>query len=205
MGNDTASATVLDEDRMRADLYNFIGALLARQPSDAMLGRCRELGGDATPIGSAIAALAAAARKTDAASADREYHALFIGVGRGELVPYASFYMTGFLNEKPLARLRQDMIRLGIQRAPDVCEPEDGIASLCEMMAGLITGAFGAPASLSEQRAFFNTHLAPWAETFFNDLAHAQSARLYAPLGALGAAFMQIEKEAFRMTGDAPV
>jgi len=186
---------------MRADLYNFLGALLARQPSDAVLQKCRTLTGDDTPIGSAIAALARAARQTDAAAADREFHDLFIGVGRGEVLPYASYYQTGFLNEKPLALLRADMLRLGIRRAEGVAEPEDGIASLCEMMAGLITGAFGAPLPLERQRDFFNTHLAPWAEAFFSDLAAASSARLYAPLGELGVAFMRIEKEAFRMTG----
>ncbi len=186
---------------MRADLYNFLGALMARPPSDQLLQQCRSLSGDDTSIGTAIAALARAARQTDAATADREYHNLFIGVGRGEVLPYASYYLTGFLHEKPLAQLRGDMLKLGIARADGVAEPEDGIASLCEMMAGLITGAFGAPLPIEEQRAFFNRHLAPWAENFFNDLAAAGSARLYAPVGELGAAFIRIEKEAFRMAG----
>ena len=77
---------------------------------------------------------------------------LTLEIGRGELVPFASYYRTGFLNEKPLAKLRGDMARLGIARAESVKEPEDHIAALCEMMAGLITGAFGAPQGLAAQQ-----------------------------------------------------
>ncbi len=87
---------------------------------------------------------------------EREFNALFIGLGRGELLPYASYYLTGFLNEKPLASLRHDMAARGMTRAPNVYEPEDNIASLMEMMAGMIVGRFGAPATLADQRDFFN-------------------------------------------------
>ena len=129
--------------------------------------------------------------------------ALFIGLGRGELVPYASYYMTGFLNEKPLATLREDMNLLRIARAPNVYEPEDNIASLMEMMAGLITGAFGAAAPISRQRGFYNKHIAPWARHFFTDLEGAKGSVFYAPVGAVGRIFMDIEREAFRMSGGA--
>ncbi len=107
----------------------------------------------------------------------REYDDLFIGLVRGEVLPYASYYLTGFLNEKPLALLRRDMARLGIARTPDVQEPEDHIASICEMMAGLIRGRFGGPVGLTAQREFFAAHLAPWAEHFFGDLEGAKNAR----------------------------
>ena len=84
-------------------------------------------------------------------------------------------------------------------RADTVKEPEDHIAALCEMMAGLITGAFGAPVDLAGQRRFFDSHLEPWAPLFFEDLEKARSARLYAPIGTLGRLFMAIEKTAFMM------
>ena len=134
------------------------------------------------------------------AAAEREYFALFIGVARGELVPYASYYLTGFLNEKPLAKLRADMQALGIARKTDVKEPEDHIASICEMMAGLIAGSFGAPADLAAQRGFYDKHLAPWAGKFFADLEKAQAADLYRPVGEIGQLFLAIEAEAFGMT-----
>jgi TorA maturation chaperone TorD len=129
----------------------------------------------------------------------REYQNLFIGVGRGELVPYGSYYITGFLNEKPLARLRNDMGRLGIARRDNVSESEDHIAALCEMMSGLILGDFDGAADLAEQKAFFQAHLAPWVKTFFTDLEGARSSVFYACIGQLGAAFMDVETQAFEM------
>ena len=119
--------------------------------------------------------------------------------GRGELLPYASYYLTGFLNEKPLARLRGHMGELGIERSPEVKEPEDHIATLCEMMSGLILGSFGTPLSVEDQHAFFNTHIATWATHFFKDLEAAEGSVFYAPIGKIGRAFMEIEIEAFRM------
>jgi len=190
---------IAEEDRLRADFYDFLGALLALPPSEALLKETAALTGDASDLGRAVATLAHLAGKASVKSAEREYNALFIGVARGELLPYCSYYMTGFLNEKPLALLRQDMGRLAITRAPNVFEPEDNIASLCEMMAGLITGRFGHVADLDTQRAFFNKHIAPWAGHFFADLEAAKSSVLYAPVGKAGRAFVEIEAEAFRM------
>ena len=159
----------------------------------------RGLSGDESELGQGIKALAVAARGTTAEAAKQEYFDLFIGLGQGELLPYASYYLTGFLNEKPLARLRGDMARLHIARAEEVSEPEDHIAALCEMMAGLIAGNFGEPVSLDEQRRFFDTHIGCWAPRFFEDLQAAQSAVLYMPVGAIGRLFMQIESQAFEM------
>ena len=129
---------IAEEDRLRADLYGFLSALLAAPPDKELLARTALLEGDETPLGRSIAALAKLAGQCGPDAAEREFNALFIGLGRGELLPYASYYMTGFLNEKPLALLRKDMAGLGISRAANVFEPEDNIASLCEMMAGLI-------------------------------------------------------------------
>jgi len=196
-----AAPMIAEEDQLRADLYGYLSALLASPPDKALLGRSATLKGDESDLGSAINTLATLASKVSAASVEREFNDLFIGLGRGELLPYASYYMTGFLNEKPLAVLRDDMRKNGITRAPNVYEPEDNIASLLEMMAGLITGRFGSPASISRQREFFNRHLAPWARHFFADLEGAKGSVFYAPVGAIGRKFLVIEAEAFRMTG----
>ncbi len=193
---------MLEEDRLRADLYDFLAALLARPPSDDLVKKCRALEGDETSLGQAIAALASVARVHNAVGVEREFNRLFIGVGRGELLPFASVYMTGFLNEKPLAALRNDMMRLGVERSPDVFEPEDNIGSLCEMMAGLITGRFGSPLSIQGQHDFFSRHIGPWAEHFFSDLEGAQTSVFYAPVGTIGRMFMEIEKDAFRLAGE---
>lgn len=201
----TATAETLDiapEDRLRADLYNYLGLLLARPADQMLLDQTAGLSGDDSPIGEAINGLARVANATKPKSAEREFNALFIGLGRGELLPYASYYLTGFLNEKPLAKLRQDMSALQMTRADNVFEPEDSMAALMEMMGGMIVGRFGQPARLDQQRTFFNNHIAPWATHFFTDLEAAKTSVLYASVGAVGREFMAIEKEAFRMTAD---
>jgi len=196
---EASMAAVAPEDTLRADLYDLLSALLSRPPDRALIDRVAGLSGDDTALGRAVTALARVAKATTARAADREFHALFIGLSRGELLPYASYYMTGFLHEKPLAILRTDMARLQITRAETVYEPEDNIASLCEMMAGLIRGRFGAPADLGTQKDFFAAHLGPWAAHFFEDLEGAKGSVLYAPVGAVGRAFVEIEREAFRL------
>lgn len=202
MTNTAQNIDITEEDRLRADLYGFLSAYLANPPSRGLLEQTQKLTGDGSDMGQAIATLARMAQAATPGSAEREFNELFIGVGRGELLPYASYYITGFLNEKPLAILRADMAAFQISRAPNVYDPEDNIASLMEMMAGLIEGRFSAPASLAQQRTFFNRHIAPWAGHFFADLEGARASVLYAPLGAVGRHFMQIEREGFRLGGD---
>ena len=192
-------ARLTEEEALRADMYGLLATLLARPPGQDILDAAAALEGDASDLGRGITALGKLARTATPASAEREYNALFIGLGRGELLPYASYYLTGFLNEKPLAVLRQHMAQLGIERSADVKEPEDHIATLCEMMAGLIRGDFGEALSIDDQHAFFNTHIATWAGHFFGDLEGAKGSVLYAPVGKVGRAFMEIEIEAFRM------
>ncbi len=202
----TAEAiSIPDEDLLRADLYDYLAALLSNPPAQSLLDNTAALSGDDTDLGRAIDALSRLAKITTPAGAEREFNALFIGMARGEILPYASFYLTGFLNEKPLAALRRDMLGLGIERAPNVFEPEDNIASLCEMMAAIIRGRFGDPTDLTRQRDFFNKHIGPWASHFFSDLEGAKNSVLYAPVGTVGTVFMEIEKEAFRMAGDSSV
>ncbi len=188
------------EDRLRADFYNFLGLLLSGPPDQLLLDQMAGLSGDDSDLGQAIQAMARVAKVTKPAAAEREFNALFIGLGRGELLPYASFYLTGFLNEKPLAQLRNDMAARGITRAQNVYEPEDNIASLMEMMAGMIVDRFGAPASLEDQKAIWSKHIGPWAAHFYSDLEGAENSVLYASVGTAGRVFMEIEREAFRMT-----
>ena len=200
--NAAAQIEVASEDRLRADLYNFMGLILSAPPDQILLDQCASLSGDESDLGKAIAALSRVAKVTKPKSVQSEFNALFIGLGRGELLPYASYYLTGFLNEKPLAVLRNDMAQRGMTRAQNVFEPEDNIASLMEMMAGMIVGRFGTPASIDDQKQFFNKHIAPWAGHFFTDLEGAKNSVLYASVGSVGRAFMEIEREAFRMTAD---
>ena len=190
---------VAEEDRLRADLYNFLGLILSAPPDEMLLAQTAGLSGDDTALGQAIATLAKMARVTRPKAVESEYNRLFIGLGRGELLPYASYYMTGFLNEKPLAALRQDMTRHGLARAETVFEPEDNIASLMEMMGAMIVGRFGTPAPVATQKEFFNRHIATWAGHFFADLEGAKGSVFYAPVGSIGRTFMEIEAEAFRL------
>ena len=198
--NPAQDITIGSEDRLRADLYNFIGLILSAPPDPLLLDQCIGLSGDDSDLGKAISSLSRVARVTNPKKVESEFNALFIGLGRGELLPYASYYLTGFLHEKPLATLRSDMALRGMVRAPSVYEPEDNIASLMEMMGGMIVGRFGIPAELADQRQFFNKHIAPWAGHFFTDLEAAKNSILYASVGSVGRAFIDIEREAFRMT-----
>lgn len=194
------STDILPEDELRASQYRLLARFLAKPPDAGLLRLAAGFSGDDTDLGKALALLARLARNVTETKASEEYHELFIGVGRGELMPYGSYYMTGFLNEKPLALLRQDMAGLGMARAEGNAEPEDHIAALSDMMAGLIMGDFGAPLDLAEQKRFFDEHMVPWAGQFFTDLENAKAATLYTPVGTLGRVFMEIETTAFAMT-----
>ncbi|MCT4608553.1 MAG: molecular chaperone TorD family protein [Pelagimonas sp.] len=199
MSTATAPA-IAEEDRLRADLYNFMGLLLAGPPDEMLLAQTAGLSGDDSDLGQAVTTLAKMARISKPKAVESEFNKLFIGLGRGELLPYASYYLTGFLNEKPLAQLRQDMTARGLARAENVFEPEDNIASLMEMMGAMIVGRFGTPADLATQKEFFNRHIAPWAAHFFGDLEGAKNSVFYTPVGTVGRTFMEIEAEAFRLS-----
>jgi TorA maturation chaperone TorD len=186
-----------DVDAARAAEYALLSVLLARAPDAEFLARLARLRADASPLGLAHAALAEAAAATTAERAEREFFNLFIGLGRGELMPYGSYYISGFLYERPLARLREDLGRLGIARAEHNCEPEDQAAILCEIMAGLAGGKFPAPSGAD--RALFEKHLAPWIGRFFADLERAAEADFYRRVGTLGRLFINIETEAFAL------
>ncbi len=199
MADEVAQFDIAEEDRLRAQWYALLAQLLSAPPDAATLELARSLTGDSTDLGQGVTALAAAAKGVTVAGLEEEYFNLFIGVGQGELLPFGSYYLTGFLQEKPLAALRGDMDELGIGRAEGVKEPEDHISSLCEMMAGMITGAFGEPVGLDRQRAFFGKHIGCWAPRFFEDLQAAGSAAFYMPIGLIGSVFMAVESQAFEM------
>jgi len=186
-----------DVDASRAQEYSLLATLLSRSPDAATLNRIAKLGGDATSLGLAHQALALAAGNASAERIAREYFTLFIGVGRGELLPYGSYYLTGFLNERPLARLREDLGAYGIERAEGQAEPEDNAATLCEIMAGMASGQFQVTDRI--QQRFFEKHLASWIGRFFVDLERAEAAEFYRDVGALGRIFLQTETEAFTL------
>ncbi|MCU0839083.1 MAG: molecular chaperone TorD family protein [Rhodospirillales bacterium] len=185
----------------RAHLYGFLAGLLAAPPSAATLAALAAVPNDGSTLGRLVGALSSVAARTSVDEVECEFSTLFIGLTAGELQPYASYYQTGFLFERPLANLRRDMQRLSIGRGDNVHEPEDHIAALCEMMQGLILGRYGPPADLSVQRAFFAAHMAPWVERFFHDLEKAEACPFYRQIGVLGRAFMAIEEEAFVLAG----
>ena len=188
------------EQHYRAGLYGLLGALMRSAPDEGTLRHTAALAPDVdrehAELALAMNMLALAARHSTPMALREEYHDLFIGLGRGELVPYGSWYQTGFLMEKPLGLLRNDLRRLGFERADDVHEPEDHIAALCEVMALLILD----DTPLNEQQAFFDTHIGSWASGFFADLAKAESAVFYRSVARLGTAFIAVEKSYLSLT-----
>jgi TorA maturation chaperone TorD len=196
--NGRKMAEDIDEvDAARAQEYALLATLLTRAPDTELLSRISQLRADASPLGLAHAALAEAAEQTNAERVGQEYFDLFIGLGRGELLPYGSYYLTGFLHERPLARLREDLAKIGIARAEGVVEPEDHAGILCEVMSGLASCRLPAPPD--SDRLIFDRHMAPWITRFFTDMENAQAADFYRRLGALGRIFMGIETEAFEL------
>ena len=184
----------LAEQARRAGIYSLLAALLRDYPEPATLDYAAQLSADSgdnkTDLAVAFSMLSLAARHSDATTLRDEFHALFIGLGRGELVPYGSWYQTGFLMEKPLGQLRADLAVLGFERDDSVREPEDHIAALCEVMAYLITDNM----PVDTQRHFFDNHLGNWADRFFDDLAGAGNAVFYRSVARIGTAFLAIEK-----------
>jgi len=196
--NSSRSAILSDEiERARAQEYILLATLLAKAPDSDLLARLASLDGNDSALGIAHAALAAAAADTRQDKVDREFSDLFIGVGRGELLPYGSYYLSGALNDRPLARLRTDLARLGIARTQVCGEPEDHAAILCEIMASLIDGRFDT--SFGADRDMFEKHIAPWMGRFFADLEQAQAAHFYRSVGRIGRCFIEIEGEAFKL------
>jgi TorA maturation chaperone TorD len=194
--------TVSSEDRARAQVYALLAGLLVRPPQESLLQTLRQIEAELPSNGdvdmaAAWGALKQAAARAHAAAVEDEYQELFVGIGRGELVPYGSWYVTGFLMEKPLAELRADLRRLGFERQEGVHEPEDHAAALCETMSLLSASPEFA---LEQQREFFEKHIGPWMGRFFGDLSGAKSASFYRAVGLLGQRFLEVERTYLSMT-----
>jgi len=192
-------ASLEPEDRLRADTYRVLGRLLARAPDAEALDlfATAPVSNEDNLLAVAWRMLAMSAERSTAEKVADEYQSLFIGLGRGELVPFGSWYLTGFLMEQPLARLRIDMQKLGFERQDDIAEPEDHAAALCEIMALLAEDS--GPGSLESQAAFFETHIGPWMARFFRDLQEAPSASFYRAVGQLGEQFINTDKHYLEM------
>lgn len=195
------------EDQVRAHTYALLGALMSSPPSQDLLDTLATLelplenpledsGGSEPAFAAAWRQLKIAAGRATAGSVRDEYQNLFVGLGRGEVMPYGSWYMTGFVMDKPLALLRADLAALGIERQSDVKEPEDHVAALCETMAMLVTDHQGQ----HDQRRFFDSHLAPWVNSFFRDLQGAKSAAFYKAVAQFGDQFAEFESRYLSMT-----
>jgi TorA maturation chaperone TorD len=197
-----APKAVSEEDMARASEYAMIGALVRSAPTAAQLAEVARLRGDASELGLLHMTLAEAAEETTADAESKEFFRLFVGVGRGELLPYGSYYLTGFLHERPLARVREDLVRLGIERQAGLYEPEDHLGILFDVMAGLASGQLSqgiADEGLAQQKAFFTRHIEPWALKAFADLESAAETHFYKAVARVGAAFIAIESQGFAL------
>jgi TorA maturation chaperone TorD len=184
---------ITQEQQYRAAAYGMLAALLRSAPDKMLINQVSGFsevddGGDEMTVSMSLLGLAAENCPEPAIAA--EFHDLFIGLGRGELLPYGSYYLTGFLMEKPLGDLRDDLDRLGFEREADVHEPEDHIAALCEVMVMLIQEG----CSTVIQQDFFTKHIDSWGQQFFADLAVAKNAVFYRAVARFAAAFINLEK-----------
>jgi len=190
----------LDESQqIRASSYALLAALLANPPGDGLLAQLQTIEADkddAKDIVNAWSMLRLAAEMNNVESINDEYYVLFIGIGRGELVPYASWYLTGFLMEKPLAHLRQRLSELGYERQDDVNEPEDHVAALCEVMGQLILDD---ETDFETEQLFYQDFIDNWMGRFFHDLQHTETTGFYRAVGQLGESILEIEKRYFSM------
>ncbi len=186
-------ASIEEEQRYRASAWALLAALLRAAPDQALLDHVGKLSPDgddeSDELHEAMSSLASAAQGQDPAGLEAEFNNLFIGVGRGETVPYGSWYRTGFLMEQPLSDLRDDLRALGFERSADTREPEDHAAAILEVFSVMIADGF----SLPQQQGFFETHMQPWLERFFADLGRGQSADFYKPVAQFGAAILKLE------------
>ena len=195
-----------DEGRLRADTYSILASLLSAPPTRDILDCLNHIqpapqpapnyaDADSTDSGDLAQAwqqLRRAADQADLQSLNDEYHALFIGLGRGEVVPYGSWHLTGFLMEKPLSDLRDDLRSLGFEADDRQKDPEDHIAALCEVMALIIRAG---DVDEARERAFFVHRVHPWAGEFFKELQAARAAQFYKAVGLLGQQFVELENQ----------
>lgn len=189
------------EETARADLYGLLATLYAAPPSQDLIDTIASARSEGEGVlERAWAGLVAACREADAESLRDEYESLFIGVGKPEVMLYGSYYLSGFLMEKPLAALRTDLAALGLERDASVAESEDHIAMLCEVMRYLIASNEIAPVGIAGQKRFFATHLQPWVMPLCEAIAAHPDARFYRVVTGLAQTFFEVEMQAFDMS-----
>jgi TorA maturation chaperone TorD len=193
----------LDEETARAEVYGLLAALYYAAPSQSLHDNLRLAATEAPAAGAVLEAswsdLVAAAREQSLPEITREFDALFGGVSRPEVYLFGSHYLSGFLNEKPLAALRGDIAELGLARNEAMSETEDHVAYLCEVMRYLIAGDDVAVANLTRQREFFSRHVQSWLPQMCEALAVHPKARFYRALAAFTQAFVGVESQGFDM------
>lgn len=197
-------SSALDEETARAELYGLIAELFYAPPTPALLAQLRVAATEAPASGGFLEepwrALVGTARDMDDASIQREHEALFGGVGKPEVYVYASHYLSGFLNEKPLAQLRTDLAALGLTRdAATMSETEDHVSYLMEVMRFLVAGDDVAVSNLTQQAKFFAAHVQTWVLGLCDALQANPRARFYAALAELTRAFVSVETQGFDM------
>jgi TorA maturation chaperone TorD len=188
------------EETARADLYGLLASLLYAPPPQALIDAIAS----AAPQGESLlerawANLSVCCKTLQAESARREYEDMFIGVGKPEVMLYGSWHLSGFLMEKPLVELRNDLEKLGLQRSEAMPESEDHIAALCEVMRYLIASDDAAHASIAAQKAFFGTHMQPWVLAMCDAIETHRGAKFYAAVAHLARTFFEVEMQAFDM------
>jgi TorA maturation chaperone TorD len=196
-------ASTLDEETARAEVYGLLAALYYAAPSIELHENLRVAVTEAPAAGALLEGswgeLVAAAREQSLPDIAREYDALFGGVGKPELYLFGSHYLSGFLNEKPLAALRADIAALGLARDETMPETEDHVAYLCEVMRYLIAGDDVAVANLTRQREFFARHVQPWLPMMCEAIMQHPKARFYRALAAFTQTFVSVEAQGFDM------
>lgn len=200
---DSLRSSALDEETARSELYGLLALVYYAPPTTELIANMRVTATDAPAAGAFLEApwraLVGVARDMTDEAIQSEYNALFGGVGKPEIYLYGSHFLSGFLNEKPLAKLRTELARLGLARDEGMSETEDHFAYLCEVMRYLIAGDDVAVANLTRQREFFCTHLQPWVMTMCDDIQKHPKARFYAAVAELTRAFMNVEAQGFDM------
>ena len=193
----------LDEETARAEVYGLLATLYYAPPPAELLQNLRVAVTEAPTVGGFLEepwrALVGAAREVDSAAITAEYTTLFGGVGKPEVYLFGSYYLSGFLNEKPLAALRTDLIGLGLGRDEAMFETEDHIAYLFEVMRYLIAGDDVAVCNLTRQQAFFAAHLQPWVNRLCDAVQAHPQARFYATLAEFTRAVVAVEMQGFDM------
>ena len=188
------------EEAARADLYGLLATLFYAPPPQQLLDTigAAQTRGDSV-LEQAWADLSVACKMARAEPVREEYEALFVGVGKPEVMLYGSFYLSGFLMEKPLAALRTDLANLGLRRDEGIPESEDHIASLCEVMRHLIASEDSSHSDIAVQKKFFANHLQPWVLQMCDTVTNHPGTHFYAPVARLAKTFFEIEMQAFDM------